>query len=271
LIHTIASSEQEFQYLELETKDIAKDWKQVLDARKQDKTQLESWAHAYRSAEFDVIDLTSQINGYEARIQVLDRERAKLNSLPQIIPILTAETEKVSLDMKNTTAQLEALEKDTLRPQLKKLADMSVITPFQLGQLKKDLDLMRDIEKALDKSRHILIKQRACQQMMAYINDTSLACTKNKLEAIRSVVEAMENQQYSAKVDEPLESSNVGDSQLHITTIKDLLDEFFESKHMDVKERTLLEQLDILKDYEAQLKSKWQDDFQSCLDAAQEL
>jgi hypothetical protein len=250
------------------------DWKHILESHKQDNSHLQSLAHAYRSTEFDVLDLISQINGYEARIQVLDTERAKLNSLPQIIPILTSETEKVSFDMKKTTNQLENLEKDILRPQLKKIADMNVTTPFQLGQLTKDLDLMRDLKKELDKAQNILVKQRACQQMMAYIYDASRNRSKNKLETIKSVVETIEDQKASITVDQPLGKSNASESpQHHITTIKNLLDEFFHGQNMesDAKEKSLSEQIDVLKHYEAQLKSKWQEDFQSCLDAAQEL
>lgn len=271
---TVDNNEQETypRSAELLTNDIEKivdGWKHMLVSyQQQGQNELQSLAHAYRATEFDIIDLISQIKGYEARIQVLDRERAKLNSLPQIIPILTSETENMSNDMKKVTMQLEELEKSTLRPQLKQLADLDVMIPFQRGQLTKDVDLMRDLKSELDKAQHILVKQRALQQMLVYTCDISRMGSKSKLDAIKSVVEAMEDR--NLNVDKPLENKNTKDSKHHITTIKDLLAKFFQD-NSDVLKKTLPEQIQALMHCEAELKSKWQDDFQSCLDAAQEL
>jgi hypothetical protein len=50
--------------------------------------KIKSFAHNYRYTEFEILDLISQINGLEARIQSLERDQSKLNSLPQMIPIL---------------------------------------------------------------------------------------------------------------------------------------------------------------------------------------
>lgn len=52
------------------------------------KKKIKNLAHEYRFTEFDILNLTAEIEGYRARIQSLDHETLKLNSLPQILPIL---------------------------------------------------------------------------------------------------------------------------------------------------------------------------------------
>lgn len=62
--------------------------KKRTDNRDNIDKKIETLAHQYRYTEFSIIDLTAQIEGFKARIYMLDRDISKLNSLPQILPIL---------------------------------------------------------------------------------------------------------------------------------------------------------------------------------------
>jgi hypothetical protein len=50
--------------------------------------ELDSWISEFKRTELGRIDLTMQIEGYSSRIQYLQKQTAKLNTLPQIPSIL---------------------------------------------------------------------------------------------------------------------------------------------------------------------------------------
>lgn len=67
-------------------------WKQLFESRLHQEAsagkKIKKLVHEYRYTEFDVIDLTAQIEGYQARIRSVNHETLRLNVLPQILPIL---------------------------------------------------------------------------------------------------------------------------------------------------------------------------------------
>jgi hypothetical protein len=72
--------------------DLLKDWETVLLSMYNiDDIDLEmdSLSHSFKVTEFDIIDLTAQIDGYQARIKALNTERESLDGLPQTLPLLT--------------------------------------------------------------------------------------------------------------------------------------------------------------------------------------
>lgn len=77
--------------LSKELKKSIEDWKSMFQVEEHyeiaDK-KIKSFAHNFKYTEFEILDLIAQINGLEARIKSLERDQSKLNSLPQLIPIL---------------------------------------------------------------------------------------------------------------------------------------------------------------------------------------
>lgn len=65
-------------------------WKDalILGGNQDFEEKIKQLEKEFKSTEFEVIDLIAQIDGYEARIQSLNRDKAKLNSLPPYLPTL---------------------------------------------------------------------------------------------------------------------------------------------------------------------------------------
>ncbi|KAI9478425.1 MAG: hypothetical protein EXX96DRAFT_570852 [Benjaminiella poitrasii] len=252
-------------------------WKDILKSEPiQDRDGRKSLAYDFKKNEFDIMDLHAQIKGFEARIQFLNRDRARLNSLPQILPILKSETEKFTSDMKTATLQLEKLEKNTIRPNLNKLAELKVIWPLQEEHYMNELKLLENLLQDMDKIYSILIKQRACQQLVTYMYDLDQQGKINKCEKMESLVSKLEKEIKVTEDENDQKSVSTSiekKDKMYLEMIDMFLDDFLKLYNWEkvTTELSLIEKIEILKSYETELKQRWKDDFQSCIDAAEEL
>ncbi|KAG1456316.1 hypothetical protein G6F46_007721 [Rhizopus delemar] len=154
--------------------DLLKDWETVLLSMYNiDDIDLEmdSLSHSFKVTEFDIIDLTAQIDGYQARIKALNTERESLDGLPQTLPLLTSHIKKHQEEIDSINNMLERLERDTIRPCLVRLSNLKINLPLDQLQQKKDILLMKDIISDLDMLYTLSLKQRAYQQLISYVHD----------------------------------------------------------------------------------------------------
>ncbi|CEP20172.1 hypothetical protein [Parasitella parasitica] len=253
--------------LNREIKRILVEWDSIFVDEKLEDTNaiIKATAHQYRKTGFDVVDLITQISGYEARIQSLNRDRAKLNSLPQILPILRSETERYASDMKETTKKLERLEADVIRPYLEKLAVQHIFCPLYASFIENMIRLTEDYFKNAEYMYNLCIKQRACQQFTTLLYEKDAAIKIQKLHSLKLL--AIEQPDHIQKV-----PPNVSEDEEHfVAIIKGLLKTVLMQIGKDTASLTLDEQIEALQQHGASLKQKWQEDFQSCHDAATEL
>jgi hypothetical protein len=82
-------------FLSNEVDSLLQKWKNALEPavlaaenNQEFEQNIKSMEKKFKDTEFEVFDLIAQINGYHARIQSVKRDTDKLNSLPQILPIL---------------------------------------------------------------------------------------------------------------------------------------------------------------------------------------
>lgn len=249
-----------------EIKRIMEDWRSVFSDENQEdiNSTIDATSHQYRKTEFDVIDLIAQISGYEARIQTLNRDRAKLNSLPQILPIIRSETERYASEMKETTIKLEQLEKDVIRPYLDKVAIQHVFYPLYASFITNELKLAQDYLEDLEFLYTVCIKQRSYQQLTTLLYEKDATQKMQKLKSLKLL--AVEQQP-----DKKEDATEVNDDEPLVTVIKDLLKKVLNQIGDDATDLTLAEQIETLQRHASMLRQKWQDDFQSCQDAANEL
>lgn len=250
-----------------EMKCIMEDWRSVFanENREDIESIIDIASHQYRKTEFDVIDLIAQISGYEARIQTLNRDRAKLNSLPQILPIIRSETEKYASEMKETTIKLEQLEKDVIRPYLDKVAIQHVFYPLYASFIANELKLAQDYLEDVEFLYTVCIKQRSYQQLTTLLYERDAAQKMQKLRSLKllAVEQQLDKKEGAAEVN--------NDDEHVVAIIKGLLKKVLNKIGYNATDLTLAEQIETLQRHASTLKQKWQDDFQSCQDAANEL
>ncbi|KAI8061881.1 uncharacterized protein B0P05DRAFT_590619 [Gilbertella persicaria] len=228
-------------------------WQNLFEEQDQKNTHY-ALVKDYKSTQFDLIDLNAQILGYEARIQQLNTERSKLNGLPKMLPILISETENYMKEMQQVSKEMSAFEKNMIQPCLTRLAEIQVVYPSQKKELDKELEKMEALVNDLEAMYKILIKQRAFQQLITYISDSSVAKEK-ELKTVTEEFEAEATQPTVVQEDESIQE------------IKQLLDVHFKENNGD----TILDQIQTLKQQHLELKNKWQDNVRSYMDAASEL
>ncbi|KAI9338639.1 hypothetical protein BD770DRAFT_400589 [Pilaira anomala] len=230
--------------------------------------KIKDLMHEYRFTEFDILNLTAEIEGYRARIQSLDHETLKLNSLPQILPILKTETENYKSEIEKATKSLEELEQESIKPLLIELSQLKIANPLIQDQFKKAIEYVELLTKDLEIIFDAAVKQRAIQLFITFVNqikqesqpdtDTLENFTKTVQENIDRLLEKKGSNQ-----------PNKSDKELELT--KKLVDDYFESKKdtlgQQKNKKTLSEKVLALKEYQAQLEEQWTHDFDSCLDA----
>ncbi|KAK4513551.1 uncharacterized protein ATC70_005553 [Mucor velutinosus] len=248
------------------------EWESLLVDKHIDDTNaiIDATVRQHRRSEFDIMDLNAQISGLEAKMQILERDRARLNSLPQILPILRSETEKYAADMEETTKKLEQLEKDVLRPYLARVAMESVLYPLYASFLTNEITFaqsyLKDLESLYDKS----IKQRSYQQLttLLYEKDATFEGLQlRSLESLLVVDPSPSHQPLIESVSKDIDS----DDTLLVRLIKGLVKKALKQSKMNTAELSLAEQIKVLQDHAQMQNQKWHEDFQSCQEAATEL
>ncbi|KAI7906133.1 uncharacterized protein BX663DRAFT_498944 [Cokeromyces recurvatus] len=262
--------------LSMELNRVVTQWQEILKSDPiEDRDGRKTLAYDFKRNEFDIMDLIAQIKGFEARIQFLNRDRAKLNGLPQILPILKSETENYTSDMKAATLQLEKLEKDTIRPSLDALAELKIIWPLQEDHYRKELNILEKLLDDMDKVYKTSVKQRACQQLVSYIYDLNQQGDIDRHKTMEFLVNKLELD--IARINEEKEDIKTltmeDKDKMYLEMIGLFLDDFFRQHDLenDAKELSLIEKIVKLKSYETELKQRWNEDFESCMDAAKEL
>ncbi|KAI8638226.1 hypothetical protein BD408DRAFT_423314 [Parasitella parasitica] len=253
--------------LSRQVKHVLQEWASVFTHETLEDTNaiIKTTTHQYSKAEFDVVDLIAQISGYEARVQSLNRDRAKLNSLPQILPILTSETEQYASDMKETTTKLEQLETEVIRPYLERVAVQHVFCPLYASFIANEIRLAEDYFEDAEYLYTVCIKQRAYQQFTTLLYEKDAALKMQKLHNLKLLATGQPDS------DQEATSNAKGDKSHFVAIIKGLLTAALTQIGRDKENLTLTEQIDALQRHAANLKQKWQQDFQSCQDAAAEL
>ncbi|KAI8380309.1 hypothetical protein BD560DRAFT_387769 [Blakeslea trispora] len=146
--------------------------------------ETEGWERAYRTTEFDLIDLNAQIQGHHARMRQLRTDQARLNQLPKLVPLLQSETDQFAQEMQLTSKELEQLETDAIRPSLQRLIQTEV-KRRQQQILDHECHRIQSLSQDLDRMVSIVKKQRACQQWMIYTSHDSW---------IRQIVQAIQKE-----------------------------------------------------------------------------
>ncbi|KAG2234749.1 hypothetical protein INT48_000098 [Thamnidium elegans] len=246
-------------------------WKQLFESRLDQEAsagkKIKKLVHEYRYTEFDVIDLTAQIEGYQARIRSLNHETLRLNALPHILPILKSETENYKAEMQKTTKLLEKLEQESIKPSLIELSELKIAAPLIQDQFEKAIEyaelLKRDLVKIID----VLIKQRAIQTFISCIDQIKNEAIPNS-DSLENIVATI-NSLFLKDTKETEISTDNTQSQL----TEKLLDDFLESKDNTLYNRDMImaDKIHALKKYQLKLKNRWSQDFDSCLDAITEL
>ncbi|CAO3697785.1 unnamed protein product [Rhizopus stolonifer] len=138
-------------------------WQEILskdDTVDDEEIELEGLIDVYKTIEFDIIDHTAQIEGYQERIRALNEYA---NTLPKEAPTLD-ETKlsikgyKDEIDAANTL--LEGMEKEIIQPSLADLANCKINYPQKHLQEKLDIQLMENIIQDLDLVYNVAFKQR---------------------------------------------------------------------------------------------------------------
>ncbi|GAN10815.1 hypothetical protein MAM1_0406c10365 [Mucor ambiguus] len=259
-----------------EVKRILQEWESILIDEQAEDTNaiIDTTVRQYRKSEFDIMDFNAQISGLEAKMQVLERDRARLNSLPQILPILRSETEKYAADMEETTKKLEHLEKDVLRPYLARLVLQTVFYPLYASFLANEITFAQNYLKDLESLYDVSIKQRSYQQLTTLLYEKDAALETLRLHSLESLVVVDSSPSPSSShlpLIAPTSKDTESDDTRLVTLIKGLLKKALEQMGTNTADLSLAEQIKALQNYAKMQDQKWHEDFQSCQEAATEL
>ncbi|KAL9559864.1 hypothetical protein MBANPS3_000189 [Mucor bainieri] len=266
-----------------EIKRILQEWESLLtdDHAEDTNAIIDSTVRQYRKSEFDMMDLNAQISGLEAKMHILERDRARLNSLPQILPILRSETEKFSADMKETTKKLEQLEKDVIQPYLARAVLQSVFYPLYASFLTNEITFAQSYLKDLESLYDVSIKQRSYQQLTTLLYEKDAAFETLQLRSLESLVvldppppsssaPSSTSPHYPSWIASAAKDTESDDTLL-VKLIKGLIKKALKQMGMNAANLSLADQIKALQDYAKMQNQKWHEDFQSCQEAAHEL
>ncbi|KAI8979126.1 hypothetical protein BDF20DRAFT_480806 [Mycotypha africana] len=259
-------------------------WKYIASNLPSSATTLEQlllkesdYKKGFVKSEFDLLDLTAQINGLEAKIQSLTRDHNKLNALPQIIPILTSEMETYLENMKVTSLKLQNLETETIRPTIHKLTDLSIAAPIKRKYYESELRLMYDLIDSLDQIYKVSLKQRSIQQIIFYLNERAQSTTHSTIHNLQNCLQELrkETDLIAGLKDGAIkrQASNDNPTALLLLTQKlevILADVLYKKSDADAP-LSMVEKIDSVVEHKAQLEKGWEDELQNALDISTEL
>ncbi|CAO3655692.1 unnamed protein product [Mucor fragilis] len=254
-----------------EVKRMLQEWESMLTDEHVGDTNaiIDTTIRQYRKNEFDIMDLNAQISGLEAKMQVLERGRTRLNSLPQILPILRSETERYAADMEETTKNLEQLEKDVLRPYLMRVVLQSVFYPLYASFLANEITFAQSYLKDLESLYDVSIKQRSYQQLTTLLYEKDAALETLQLRSLESLVVVDPSPSHQPLIEST--SKDTDSETLLVKLIKGLLKKALKQMGANAADLSLAEQIKALQDHAKMQNQKWHEDLQSCQEAAIEL
>lgn len=256
-----------------EIKRILQEWESMLTDDHVDEANaiIDTTVRQYRKSEFDIMDLNAQISGLEAKMQILERDRARLNSLPQILPILRSETETYAADMEETAKKIEKLEKDVLRPYLARVVLQSVFYPLYASFLTNEIAFVQSYLKDLESLYDVSIKQRSYQQLTTLLYEKDASLETLQLRSLETLVVVNPSSSSQQPLLESAPENTESDDKLLVKLIKGLLKKALKQTAKNTTDLSLAEQIKVLQDYAKMQNQKWHEDFQSCQEAAAEL
>ncbi|KAI8368365.1 hypothetical protein EDC96DRAFT_138157 [Choanephora cucurbitarum] len=217
----------------------------------QDEEDDLSWQKAYKTTEFDLIDLNAQIQGYQARLRQLRSDEAKINNLPKVLAILQSETEQYAKEMQYTSKQLEQFEKDSIRPCLQQLIETETASREQKA-IEQELTRIECLLKEMQQLYVVVTKQRACQQLALYLDNMA---SGNGLQL--GILKAIEKELKVPNSPPCLDKDN---NPSLISDIQQLLGQ-----------QDPVEQIKTLRQQEKDLKQAWMDQMANYMTTAQAL
>lgn len=169
--------------------------------------------------------------------------------------------------MQKTTKLLEKLEQESIKPSLIKLSELKIAAPLIQDQFEKAVKYVELLKQDLVKILDVLVKQRAIQTFISYIDQIKNEAIPNS-DALISMVATINS---LSLTDTKETGISTDDIQSQLT--EKLLDDFLESKDYTLfnRDMTIADKIHALKAFQLKLQNRWSEDFNSCLDAVTEL
>ncbi|KAI9269828.1 hypothetical protein BY458DRAFT_184990 [Sporodiniella umbellata] len=149
-------------------------WQSILEKEEEvndTDVELEDLVHSYKTTEFDIIDLTAQVEGYRKRISSLNHYTKSVSDNSSVLSDLTEEIDTAKEKIVAANNLLEDMERDTVRPYLVELANHKINHPQKQLQMEQDSHLMEDLLHDINLVYELAFKQRAQQQLVRYLSD----------------------------------------------------------------------------------------------------
>ncbi|KAI9016302.1 hypothetical protein CLU79DRAFT_327917 [Phycomyces nitens] len=131
-------------------------------------TEIETIVEAYQTVECLNVQAEATCKGYEAKMQTIERELHKLNTLPQLLPILKSSIASCQEETRRSHQASVHTQENELEPILQRISSLSIRSPLTETNIRKDYKTMEELSLDLEKIFQALLNQRACQQLLSF-------------------------------------------------------------------------------------------------------
>lgn len=168
---------------------------------------------------------------------------------------------------------LDKMEKKSIKPHLIELSELKISDPLNQDRLSNIPVRLKSYLSDLTGISDLVIKQRSYLAFISYIYQTIEYKSKTNVDVRRMFTHKLEDQValITLQCEEPNKKDDSDTAQLE--SIKKILRDFFKTREglKHCEDMNLVDQIHQLKKYEGELKERWDQDMQSCLDVIAEL
>ncbi|KAI8578875.1 hypothetical protein K450DRAFT_244918 [Umbelopsis ramanniana AG] len=215
---------------------------------------LERLRHRIESSHKDLVMSEINLESQIVAVQVLEKEKGKLNGLPQILPILRSSIKDYEDIIKKDRQAIARLDSDKLSPCISDAADFCLKAATKAQGKRSDTATSANVE-AYDKIIKLLMEQSAANQLLLYILEVEEELLNERTDHQRAFlldVEELAHQMDPSLCDRYIDSNDEEESFLNsfkqilsmqIKDADDMLDEVMDPHHEDIPAIEHLERL----------------------------
>ncbi|KAI8099134.1 uncharacterized protein BX664DRAFT_320486 [Halteromyces radiatus] len=241
----------------------------------EDVANIEQLVIAHDALEKRYVQARSQKKGYQARVEVLEKELRRMNSLPQIIPILKSTTANCEMEIRQ---HRQAQTKLQIPSHIHQLGGLRIRSPLMASQQRKVNQQLYQTNLQLKKIYHSILRQRSTQQLMIYSYQVERKYLLSYYHALLAYQLDLQKEQKNQ--DRSVQFRHQYDEDPVMLEIKKCLTTFQQQQHrynmvmldpkknyMDATNDQIIQAIEDVVAYEKKWHTKWSEDTNDNLDA----
>ncbi|KAF7728775.1 hypothetical protein EC973_005613 [Apophysomyces ossiformis] len=156
--------------------------------------EIDKLVTMYICTERKYIQAESAHKGFEAKVQTMEKESRKVNGLPQILPILQSSKEAAEKEAREAIEKRKQIEKDVIEPALSSLAKLSIQMPLMEDEIRRNYEILVQLDYDLDRLQESVIRQRAYLQFLLYSMEIDRTRQRHGTHILKALVEDLQQE-----------------------------------------------------------------------------